>query len=149
MDYYTTYEQEKQLEADYNQQIQQKKKELEALEKQTGVIQKYTAYAHVHKPQRIFHIQDGIPYLEIQGTLYPCPEKSQHKYSLDPRFQKSITEFMAEAKTNYKVIFLPSGRYGPTIVYCADKNVIPATLIAPNGITLTVEDEDKYDVCVL
>lgn len=149
MEYFTSAEQEKELTQVYNAWIKKKQQELDADEERTRRIQKFTAKGHIQKPARVFCVQDGNIYLNEVAPENLCPkrlEKDGERYCLDSDFEEKIKDFM-QRHSNYKVIFFPSGKYGPTVDYCAQNRVYPARLEA-DGKILEVEDEDKYDICV-
>jgi hypothetical protein len=60
-------------------------------------------------------------------------------FNLDPAFSEQVRAFQ-ERNRDYKVTFQVTGRWGPMMGY-KDGNVTPAVLEAPDGDTLTVEDE--------
>jgi hypothetical protein len=64
----------------------------------------------------------------------------------DPSFDDKVADFLRRHAA-YRVIFQPSGRWGPTVSYCS--RGIPASFISEDGTeTLVAEDEDKYDLTV-
>ena len=149
MEYFTTAEQEKELALIYKYWIKKKQEELDAEEERTRKIQKFTAKGHIQKPPRVFCVQDGNVYFQEVAPENLCPSvlgKDGEKYCLDDDFKDKINDFI-QRHSNYKVIFFPSGKYGPTVDYFAKKHVFPARLEA-DGDILEVEDDDKYDICV-
>jgi hypothetical protein len=92
--------------------LQQKTAELEAAHAATGKIQKYTAKAYIDKPHRVFEVINGVAHY---GGV-PSPTQlvaGGHIYSFDPKYAPKIAAFIA-SNSSYKVVFMPSGRYGPT-----------------------------------
>ena len=149
MEYFTSAEQEKELTQIYNARIKKKQQELDADEERTRRIQKFTAKGHISKPARVFCVQGKDVYFQEVAPDNLCPErleKDGDRYCLDGDFKEKIKDFQ-QRHSNYNVIFLPSGKYGPTVDYCAKNRVFPARLEA-DGEVLEVEDEDKYDICV-
>ena len=149
LEYFTTADQEKGLTQIYNAWIKKKQQELDADEERTRRIQKFTAKGHIQKPARVFCVQDGNVYFQEVAPENLCPkglEKDGDRYCLDSDFEKKIEDFL-QRHSNYTVIFFPSGKYGPTVDYCAKNRVFPAILEA-DGEILEVEDENKYDICV-
>jgi len=147
MEYFSSEEQENSFDKKYKELIIQKQKEIDALQKETKKIQKYTAYAYIDELPRVFFIQDGLVYLD--GTLCPThPVQGGKRYVLDRDFTDKIHEFLNKYRS-YKVVFYPSGKYGPTTHYCSYKDVVPAKMIAPENYELSVEDESKYDILCL
>jgi hypothetical protein len=145
MEYYTTAEQERALNALYKTLLDIKQEEIDETERTTKRIQKYTAKGHVHHPPRIFCVQEGKVYFREVSLETLCSKKNGIKYVLDGDFREKVTDFIARHK-NYKVIFFPSGKYGPCIDYVAgNPRVFPARLEA-DGEVLEVEDENKYNV---
>lgn len=143
LEFYTTAEQERFFEEEYQQLLKVKQAEIDAHPTQP---QKFTARAHIHQPHRIFVVSnDGTVSLRRR----PCPTgpvPGGGTYSLDTAFTAQILAFQ-KAHPEYTVTFIPSGRYGPCVYYCgAKRSVMPASLIAPSGEKLVVEDEDKYDI---
>ncbi len=145
MEYYTTAEQERALNALYKTLLDIKQDEIDETERTTKRIQKYTAKGHIHHPPRIFCVQDGKVYFREVGQENLCSKRHGIKYVLDSDFREKVMEFIIRHK-NYKVIFFPSGKYGPCIDYAANSpRVFPARLEA-DGEVLEVEDENKYNV---
>ena len=94
---------------------------------------------------RIFIVQDGRVYFREVNEENICTKRNGIKYVLDPVFREKVTAFIERHK-NYKVIFFPSGKYGPCVDYtCAIPRVFPARLEA-NEEVLEVEDESKYSL---
>jgi len=142
MEYFTSEVQEKAFEEKYKEEIRTKQKELDDIQKKTNKLQKFTAYAYVHKPERMFQVKNGKTYLDGEE----CPTElvsGGKRYLLDSTI--NINDFF-EKYSNYTVIFYPTSKYGPTVEYCAKKDIYPAKLIAPDGYEVIVEDESKYDL---
>jgi hypothetical protein len=142
--YYTTADQETALSKIYNDALAAKQAEIDATERRTRKPAKFTAYAHVSKPPILFDVSGSQVTLEGYG---PCPTEPPFcggTYAPDPSFNGQIAAFL-NRHSAYRVIFIPSGRYGPTIGYCSVG--MPATFISEDGAdTLHAEDEDKYDI---
>lgn len=144
MEFFTSAEQEEEFDKIYKTDIEIKQKEIDDIQKKTKKIQKFTAYAHISEPERVFIVSDEGVYMNNQL----CPKElvpGGKKYCFDRDFKEKIEKFL-EGKTKYMVKFYPSGRYGPTIGYCARKNEMPSKIILDTGLTLDVEDQDKYDI---
>lgn len=145
MEYYTTAEQERALNALYRKFLDIKQAEIDETERITQRIQKFTARGHVHHPPRIFIIQDGKMYFREANEENICTKRNGIKYVLDSDFRDKVTEFIGQHK-NYKVVFFPSGKYGPCVDYVTNNTrVFPARLEA-DGEVLEVEDEHKYSL---
>jgi hypothetical protein len=137
MKFYTTAAQERVFEEQYQQLLKVKQAELDAQRQ----LQKYTARAYIHEPERRFDVSHGV--VTMGGE--PCPASHQpggFEYCLDPHF--AIAQFVEENPC-YSVIFKPSGRYGPTVNYWP--GLTPAYLVAADGSAeLVADDENKYDI---
>ena len=146
MQYYTTAEQEKRLREAYSRALEVKQAEIDARQRTTGRIQKYTARAQVLQEPRVFIVEDGIVYLGSVGEAHRCPSASVAgggTYTCDERFAAAIHAFV-ERYPRYTVELHPDGRYGPTVYYCGQG--IPAYFTG-GGETLAAEDEGDYDIC--
>jgi hypothetical protein len=152
MEFYTTHIQETQLEYKYGMDIINKQKELDNYYSKSGQIPKYTAYAYISKPNRVFWVVKDKVYFEKISDENLCPTekvKGGSVYILDSDLNHTICQFQSENDT-YKVTFNVSGNYGPTIYYCTkDNNVYPATLTTMDGEEFLIEDDDKYDIGAL
>jgi hypothetical protein len=109
---------------------------------------KYTEYAFVKKPPRIFEVRDENTII-CNGSICPSrPIEGGGIYVLDSSFRTQIAAFQT-LHPMHRVIFYPSGQ-SPTLHYCAGKYVVPARLTSIyGGDDLNIEDMDKYDICVL
>jgi hypothetical protein len=142
--YYTTADQEAALSKIYADAIAEKQAEIDAAERRTRKPTKFTAYAHVSKPPILFDVSGSQVTLEGYGPCQSTPTEGCGTYTTDPSFDEQIAAFLSRHAA-YRVIFKPSGRYGPTIGYCSVG--MPATFISEDGAdTLHAEDEDKYDI---
>ncbi len=149
MEYYTTGAQEKELDAHYLSLIKEKDLDLKQELLRTRKVQKFTAYAFVKTPLRIFYVQDGNVYLHHIAEENRCPTEAVRDggiYKLDGDYQTLVTQFLVD-HPNYKVVFSPSGRYGPTTDYCGKQHEMPAYLEA-DGVRLDVDDDEKYCIGV-
>jgi len=111
---------------------------------------RYTAYAFVEKPPRVFEVYDAaVNAIFCNGSICPTgPENGGGIYILDSKFINPIADFQ-EDHPRYRVVFYPSGQ-SPTLHYCAEKNVFPAKLMSMDGsVVLNIEDDSKYDIAVL
>jgi hypothetical protein len=145
MEYFTTAEQERALNALYREFLDIKQAEIDEIERQTKRIQKFTARGHVHHPVRIFIVQDGRVYFREPKEENICTKRNGIKYVLDPDFRDKVADFISRHK-NYKVAFFPSGKYGPCVDYVTNTpRVFPARMEA-DGEVLDVEDENKYSI---
>jgi hypothetical protein len=144
MYFYTTAEQEADLEAEYKRQLAVKQAEIDEVEARTRKIQKFTAYGHVHKPDRVFDVRDG--HVFYRGLEIPTgPVEGGDVYTFDTHFSKQIAEF-CKKHSAYKVVFKPHGRYGPCLGYIGSPGSMPAQLIAVTGEVLDADNEDAYDL---
>ena len=143
MYFYTTKEQEADLEAEYKRQIAIKQAEIDETERRTGKIQKFTAYGHVDKPDRVFHVLEGrVLYGDQEMPL--APVEGGKTYTFDTRYSKQIAEFCKKHST-YKVIFRPHGKYGPCLHYIGSPGSMPAHLIAGDDV-LEADNDKAYDL---
>lgn len=137
MKFYTTAEQERVFEEQYQQLLKVKQAELDAERR----LQKFTARAYIHEPERRFDVSHGVV---TMGGL-PCPMMrvaGGREYCLDPDYS---IEWFTEKYPCYSVIFKPSGRYGPTVYYWP--GLTPARLVAADGsLELVADDENKYEI---
>ncbi len=151
MEYFTSKLQEMALDVIYENDIKTKQKEIDTIRLKTGKIQKFTARAYINEPERVFLIQNGKTYLGEIKDENVCPtslESGGKKYTLDIDYEQYIKAFI-EKHTSYKVVFSPSGKYGPTVDYCSITGAIPAVIYSHDGETLVVEDENKYSPYIM
>ncbi len=145
--FYTTAEQESALHASYVAALQQKTAELEAASAATGKIQKYTALAYIDKLHRVFEVIDGIAHYD--GNPSPTQLVAGGRiYSFDPKYAPQVAAFIV-AHPSYKVVFMPSGRYGPTTHWCGSFGSTAAYLVAPDGTRVDADSFDDYDIACL
>ncbi len=146
MNYFTSDSYEKELDERYMKYIKIKQEELD-----NNYNNKYTAYAYIFRPERVFCVEeDGTVYLGSVAPENIAPKElvtGGKKYVLDRGFEKKVMEFIQRYK-KYKVMFSPDGTYGPTCCYCSSVGEVPAKLESYNGIVLTIENDDKYDICI-
>jgi len=127
MEFYSTLEQDIALAAEYDVLL---------ASAQNKIVYPYTAKSHVSKPKVIIHVSGAV--VEGKGT--------GTRYILDKDFSTQVAQFQNKHK-NYKVIFNPSGRYGPMIGYHSPDGATPAVLVSEDGAdTLLVDDDDKYSL---
>lgn len=69
----------------------------------------------------------------------------RRKICIDSNFDLYIMDFVQKHK-EYKVIFSPDGKYGPTTCYCTQNDGVPARMESYDGEVLVVDDKDKYDL---
>jgi hypothetical protein len=160
MFFYTTKEQEVVLDFDYNNKIEQKTKEIEQKELETGQIRKWTAYAFVKKEPRSFYKIDGLYYVKINGKKYPYkfkPENQDDKpnfqnfgviYKVDFDFYKELNKFIND-NLNWKIIFYPNKKDGCISYISSNESDTPAEIISleDKKIKLVLENNEKYDIC--
>jgi hypothetical protein len=151
MKYFTSEAYEKVLDEEYMRQIKEKQAEIDDNYRKTKKIQKYTAYAHILKLDRVFCVEeDGKVYC---GEIKPdneCPKElvsGGKEYRLDSNFELYIMNFKQKYK-RYRVIFSIDGKYGPCCCYCSSIGALPARMESYDGDILNVEDDAKYDLCV-
>lgn len=149
--FYSTIEYENALNEKYLFAIRKKQEEIDEIQRRTKKIQKFTAKAHISRPDRVFYVEeDGKIYF---GEILPeneCPKEKVEggeKYVLDSNFDLYIMEFVSKHK-RYKVFFSPDGHYGPTTCYCSSIGAVPARMESYDEEVLIVDDKDKYDICV-
>ena len=149
--FYSTAEYEKILKDKYEFAIKKKQEEIDENFRKTKRIPKFTAYAHIFRPERIFCVEeDGKVYFEEVMPENICPNEKVNggeKYILDSNFDYQIMKFLEKYK-RYKVVFFPDGHYGPTCCYCSSIGAIPARLESYDGEVLLADDDSKYDICV-
>ena len=139
--FYTTAEQEAAFDAIYKQRLEAKEAELAKI-----AATKYTAKAYVEKPYRVFTVTaDGTVYFGTGNEPQPTAPAGGKSYTIDPRYASAATAFM---KANYPcaVVFMPSGRYGPTIHWCGTFGSTPAYLESEIGTQFYTGEEDSYDI---
>lgn len=107
--------------------------------------EKFTTAAFTIQAPREFHVCNGI----VVGS--PSSQQTDGGvYKLDMDLLEPMKKWI-QIFPNYKVIFFPSGKYGPTIHYSAgDPTVVPATLVADDDESayFSMEVEDKYEIAV-
>jgi hypothetical protein len=145
MTFYTTAEMEQVWGDAYASAITEKQAELDARQHLTKILEKYTAYAYVYKPVRVFHVaEDGV--IACGGApCPPAPVPGGSTYTLDPTFRVAVARFQRLHST-YSVEFRPSG-IDVCMNYCSVG--MPATMRSADGDSLVVEDEQAYDIGVL
>jgi hypothetical protein len=151
--FFSTAKYEKKLNEKYEFEVKKKQDEIDEIQRRTKKIQKFTARAHISKPERVFYIYNGIAYCEKIDDKNICPinfVEGGVQYILDNEESNSakLAEFVNKCR-NYKITFYPDGKYGPTTCYCTKINATPAKLKSMEGdCELILDDEDKYDICV-
>jgi hypothetical protein len=146
MHFYTTPEQEVHLDKEYNIEVRKRQARIDATEKQTGRLQKYTAKFYLSPPPRIFHVHDGRAFVQCVNGNKATPAaavKCGGTYSFDSRFSKEITEFCERHAGGYKVVFRSGSNM--SVGYVGDG--LPADLVAASGETLRAEDPESWDLC--
>ena len=150
-EFYSPADYEKELENRYIFEVKRKQDEIDEIQRRTKKIQKFTARAHISRPDRIFCVEeDGNIFIESVNPNSICPKEKVEggkKYILDSNFDLYIMEFLSKYK-RYKVIFSPDGKYGPTTCYCSSIGAVPARMESYDGEVLILDDESKYDICV-
>jgi hypothetical protein len=154
VNFYSTAKYEKKLNEKYEFEVKKKQDEIDEIQRRTKKIQKFTARAHIPKPERVFYIYNRIAYCDKIDDKNICPinlVEGGAGYVLDVEEESKyakLAEFVNKCR-NYKITFYPDGRYGPTTCYCTKINAIPAKLESIEGdYELILDDEDKYDICV-
>jgi hypothetical protein len=152
--FYSTPEYEKRLKDTYDFAIKKKQDEIDEIQRRTKKIQKFTAKAHISRPERVFTVFNNKIYCgKIEDNII-CPNRlieggCEYKLDTEGDYAIKINDFM-EKYNNYKVIFNPDGRYGPTAYYCTKNDATPARLIPldyiGNDFILILDDENKYDI---
>jgi hypothetical protein len=149
--FYSTATHESTLKDKYMFSIKKKQEEIDEIYRRTKKIQKFTAYGHISKPDRVFYVEeDGNIYFNDVIPENICPKEQVdggEKYILDSNFDFYIQQFVDKYK-RYKVIFRPDGKYGPTSCYCSSIGALPARMESYDEDILIVEDDSKYDLCV-
>ena len=163
---YTTIEQELQLDKRYYEKIELKKKKIAQREKETGKIEKYTAYAYVKRKPRIFIFDSNQLGLLIDDKIMPVyyykldsvPESNLSNdiigciYKTDSDFNSQVANFIS-THNKWKISFYLDKIQGGLAYVSSDLSDVPAKL---SGLTenlteiendfLILEDEDKYDI---
>ncbi len=148
--YFTSKEQEESFDIKYKEAINKKQTELDIAHRHTKKIQKFTAKAHVCRPERRFIVKDGEVYLNEINELNKCPKMEVEcggVYNLDLNFEWDIRKFFIKY-LEYIVTFYPDGKYGPTVEYLSSYGFLPALLESFDGEKIMLEDESKYSVFV-
>jgi hypothetical protein len=148
--YFTSKGQEESFDIKYKEAINKKQKELDIAHRHTKKIQKFTAKAHVCRPERRFIVKDGEVYLGEINESNKCPKMETDGgeiYKLDLNFEWDIRNFLAKY-SEYIVTFYPDGKYGPTAEYLSSYGFLPALLESFDGEKIMLEDESKYSVFV-
>jgi hypothetical protein len=150
--YYSTPEYERRLQEKYEFELKKKQDEIDEIQRRTKKIQKFTAKAHISRPERLFTVCCGKIYCGDQDDSIISPGKLVEggaEYILDTEGDNipNIQEFMSTWQC-FKVIFNPDGNYGPTTCYCTKIGATPGRLESFGGFQLILDDKDKYDICV-
>jgi hypothetical protein len=168
MIFYTTEEQERLLDLNYNTALEAKKKEISDIEKQTGKPHKYTAEAYINIEQRTFYVDtNSKTFIIINDEMTECfslinfenasddiikLELNGSIYKTDKDFDLKVKEFISKYNSYY-VQFYPA-KLSAQMSYVADKYEIPAKIYSEKigsdnnpEETIELEDEDKYDLC--
>lgn len=148
MYFYTTASQETDLRDIYENALRIKQDELDEEYKKTQRIQKFTAYGHVYRPERVFYVKDDVCYYGRVSPKTRCPDhhvSGGQTYTFDKKFTNQINEF-CKKHTSYKVVFKPDGKYGPCMNYNGSIGCMPAYLESDQGGILEADDDDAYDI---
>jgi hypothetical protein len=152
-EFYTTAEQEAELDEIYQKELVEKQKEIDAEYKRTRKIPKYRSTMYIDKKERVFFIcekglETQILWKDASGSVMPTEKQPGGKvYRLDTaadgtglikKYCKDYSEFYIKFKS------ITSGG----IAYCAEENIHPAVLECP-AHKLIVEDDNKYDLYCL
>jgi hypothetical protein len=148
--FYTTPEYEKRLNEKYEFEVKKKQDEIDEIQRRTKKIQKFTAKAHILRPERLFNVCGGKIYCgEVEDNILSPGQlvEGGGEYILDTEGDNApnIMEFVSTWEC-YKVIFNPDGKYGPTTCYCTKIGATPARLESFGGFQLILDDEEKYDL---
>jgi hypothetical protein len=146
-EFYTTAEQEAELDAIYMKAIQEKQKELDTEYGKTKRVQKFTAYGYIHKEKRVFFVcEKGVFWKDESGPEMPKEKQEGGKiYKLHTELDSTgMIHTFAQKFNAFTVTFDVTGRYGPCVGYCAKDDVYPAVLECEQH-KLIVEDENSYD----
>ncbi len=152
--FYTTKQQEEILDGGYNRALAARQKEIDAKEKRTGKLAKYTAAIYVARSPRVFRVIENVAYLGISGKWVPCPSVNAvvpntessasastlyppipstreigNIYNPDGDFMEKLQGFLQRHK-NYEISF--SNKMSGTVYYCCDG--YPATVTALIGV---------------
>jgi hypothetical protein len=149
--FYTTREQEIRFRADYLTAIQEKQDEIDVRQKRTRVLEKYTAYALVHMPNRVFVVRNGAIYLRYNGIEEPVPLEpcsGGSTYKTDKTYTADIDAF-TRAHPAYTITFYVTTKYGPTIEYASADGSYASILEAPNGERCIADNETAYSIVCL
>jgi hypothetical protein len=148
--FYSSPEYEKKLQEKYEFELKKKQDEIDEVQRRTKKIQKFTAKAHILRPERLFIVCGGKIYCGDQDDNILSPEKLVEggvEYILDTEGDNipNIQEFVSTWPC-YKVFFNPDGKYGPCTQYCTNIGATPARLESFGGYKLFLDDDDKYDL---
>ena len=145
LSFYTTAEQEAALTAIYEERLAAKEAEL----RNAPQPRKYTATAYVEKPHVVFTTAaDGSPTVYFGNGNEPQPQQQVQggkRYTIDPRYAEKAAAFLA-ANPGSTIVFMPSGRYGPTIYWCGSFGSTPFYIDAPSGTRFYAESDTDYDI---
>jgi hypothetical protein len=174
-EFYTTAEQEAELDAIYKQEVDKKQKEIDEENKRTKKIHKYRATMYIYEKERVFYISErGYRWKDANGPLMPTsPQPGGKIYKLDLEADRGFESYpgMSEGRLGdegFETKIEHSGvdekglvakycedhsefyvKFKPIcsggIAYCAKENVYPAYLECA-AHKLIVEDDNKYDI---
>ena len=149
-EFYTTAEQEAELDEIYQKELVEKQKEIDAEYKRTRKIQKYRAGMYIDKKERVFYVcekglETQIQWKDASGSSMATQAEPGGKiYKLDTAADGTglIKKYCSDNPEFYvKFKSITSGG----IAYCADNNIHPAVLECEAN-KLIVEDDNKYDL---
>lgn len=144
--FYTTAEQEAELDELYKKEVAVKQKELDDEYKRTRKIQKYRATMYIDEKERVFYVcEKGVLWKDKLGPDMATEEQPGGKvYKLDTEADGTglIKKYCSD-HSEFFVKFKPICSGG--IAYCAKENIHPAILECREH-KLIVEDDNKYDL---
>jgi len=174
MIFYTTEEQERLLDLNYNNAVEAKQKEIDELEKRTKEPHKYRAGAYFQQDPRIFYVDSNSKiFILINDKLTECFSKINFEnasinneivteselngriYKTDKDFDLKVKEFISRHDSYYVRFYIH--KMSSQMQYCSgDDSEIPAEIYSEKlgsdnqpEEKIILEDEDKYDLCWL
>jgi hypothetical protein len=144
--FYTTAEQEADLQELYEKEVKEKQKQLDDEYKKTKKIQKYRATMYISEKERVFYVcEKGVLWKDASGVeMASEPQPGGKMYKLDTSADGTgLIEKYCSDHPEFFVKFKAICSGG--IAYCAKENIHPAVLECPQH-KLIVEDDNKYDL---
>lgn len=148
--FYTTAEQEAELQELYKKEVAVKQKEIDLENIKTKRIHKYRATMYIDEKERVFYVcekgwKTQVFWKDASGVeMASEPQKGGKMYKLDKEADRTgLIEKYCKDHTEFYVKFKAICSGG--IAYCAKENIYPSVLECPRH-KLIVEDDNKYDL---